>query len=184
LTYLLQQQLPVDSDCRLLVFPAVLAQPAGNVAHALEAVSPVQQILNVLGHDLCDILELVVEFIQVLGGSRVLVCLFCALDEGVELDELVGTARGREVLLGLVDCCEFSGEVGQVGKGQLAGVGAVADAEEAEIAADEVAVGSVSVTRGQVAGMGIGSGRTGMCRSRSLCWPGAPSCGSVCAGRA
>jgi hypothetical protein len=73
-----------------------------------------------------------------------LVCLFCALDERVEFDELVGAARGREVLLGLVDGCELAGEIRQVGKGQLAGVGAVADAEEAEVAADEVAVGGVS----------------------------------------
>jgi hypothetical protein len=151
LTYLLQQQLPVDADCRFLVFPAVLTQSAGDVAHALEAVSSVQQVLDVLGHDLCDVLELIVELVEVLGGARVLVCLFCALDERVELDELVGAARGREVLLGLVDGCELAREIRQVGKCQLAGVGAVADAEEAEVAADEVAVGGVLAAWGQVA---------------------------------
>ena len=46
-----------------------------------------------------------------------MVGLFGALDEGVEVDEGVGTAGGGEVVCGGVGCCEFGGEVGEVGEG-------------------------------------------------------------------
>lgn len=68
-----------------------------------------------------------------------MVRLLCALDEGVELDKGVRAACRREILLGLVRDGEFTREVGEVGKGKLAGIGAVAYAEEAEVAFDQVA---------------------------------------------
>ena len=39
------------------------------------------------------------------------------LDEGVEFDEGVGAARGRQIGGGIVGGCELGGEVGEVGKG-------------------------------------------------------------------
>jgi hypothetical protein len=54
-TYLLQQKLPINPHSRLLVLSAVFPQPARHVAHSLQAVASVQQILNVLGHDLSNI---------------------------------------------------------------------------------------------------------------------------------
>lgn len=71
-----------------------------------------------------------------------------ALDEGVELDEGVGSQCWGEVLRGGVGGCEFGGEVGEVGEGEFARVGFIADAEEADRVLDEVAVrmvGGVSV---------------------------------------
>lgn len=91
-THLLQQQLPVDPYCRLLVLPAVFPQSARDVAHALQAVSSVQQVFDVLCHDLGHVLQLIIELVQVLCRSGVLVCLLCALNEGVELDKCVRPA--------------------------------------------------------------------------------------------
>jgi hypothetical protein len=71
--------------------------------------------------------------------SRVLVCLLRALDEGVKLDESIWPACRREVLLWLIDGGEFLREIGEVCEGELARVGTVAYAEEAEIAAYKVA---------------------------------------------
>ena len=46
----------------------------------------------------------------------------------------------------LVCSGEFAVEIGEVCEGEFAGVGAVADAEEAEVAADEVAEGVVRLS--------------------------------------
>ena len=59
--------------------------------------------------------------------------------EAVEAGEGVGPQRGRAVLFGAICVVELVAEVGQVGEGKLAGVGAVAYAEEAQLAGDEVA---------------------------------------------
>lgn len=85
-----------------------------------------------------------VELVEVLRGARVLVRLLGALDERVKLDKGVGPARGREILLRLVRRGELAGEVREVGEGELARVRAVADADEAEVALDEVAGARVS----------------------------------------
>lgn len=61
------------------------------------------------------------------------------MDEAIKLGEGVRPQRGRAVLLGRVVLVEFGGEVREVGKGEFARVGAVAYAEEAELAGDEVA---------------------------------------------
>jgi hypothetical protein len=138
-TYLLQKQLPINPDRRLLIFPTILPQATRNITHALQAIPAIQQVLNVLRHHLGHILELVVQLVQILRRPRVLVRLLGALDERVELDEGVGPTRRRQVLLRLVGLREFRGQVREVGEGEFARVGAVADAEEAEVVADEVA---------------------------------------------
>lgn len=111
-----------------------------HIAHPLQTISPVQQILDVLRHHLRHIPQLIVQLVEILGCTGILVCFLGALDEGIELDEGVGTAGGGEVLLGGVGGCEFGGEVGEVGEGQFSGVGAVADGEEADGGEDEVAI--------------------------------------------
>jgi hypothetical protein len=138
-TYLLQQQLPVNPHGRFFVLSTVFPQSARDVPHPLQTVPAIQQILDVLRHHLGHILELVVQLVQVLRRARVLVRLLGALDERVELDKGVRPTRRREVLLRLVRLCELRGQVGQVGEGEFARVRAVANAEEAEVAADEVA---------------------------------------------
>ena len=139
--HLLQQQLPIDPHRGLLVLPAVFSQPARDISHSLQAVSSVEQVLDVLGHDLGHILQLVVELVQVLCCTRVLVRLLRALDEGIELDKGIRPTRGREVVMDFVGCCELGGQVGEVGEGEFAWIRAVAYAEEAEVAFDQVAVG-------------------------------------------
>lgn len=109
---LLHQQLPVDPHRRPLVLLAVVPQPARELAHPLEAVPAVQQVLDVLGHDLRHVAQLVVEAVKVLRGARVRVGGLCAGDEGVEVHEGVG-AEGRGVeRRGGVGGCELAGEVG------------------------------------------------------------------------
>jgi hypothetical protein len=68
-----------------------------------------------------------------------LVRRLCLLDEAVEAGKGVGPQPGRAVLFGAVGGVELGAEVGEVGEGELARVGAVADAEEAELARDEIA---------------------------------------------
>jgi hypothetical protein len=68
-----------------------------------------------------------------------LVCLFGALDEGIEFDEGVRSEGRGEVLGGLVGGGEFFGEVREIGKGEFAGVGLFADAEKADRIVDYVA---------------------------------------------
>jgi hypothetical protein len=183
-TYLLQEELPVDAHSRLLVLPAVFSQPARDVAHPLEAVATVQQVVDVLGHDLGHVFQLIVQLVQILRRSRVLVRLLCALDESVELDKGVRPEPLVEVLVWLVGLGELGGEVGEVCEGQFARVGAVADAEEAQVAVQEVAGGHVSDGASGAAGAMRRGAHTDMCRSHSLCWLAVPSCGSGGAARA
>lgn len=116
-TVLAEQQLPIDSDGSSSVLGTVLSQSAADLAHALEAISSVQQILDVFGHDLGDIAELVVQLVEVLRSARVRVGGFGAGDEGVELHECVGAHRGGKDLLQGVGGAEFRGEIGEVGEG-------------------------------------------------------------------
>lgn len=99
---LLQQQLPIDPHRRLPILPTVLPEPLAHIAHALQTVAAVEEVFDVLRHDFRDDLELGVELVEVLGGARVLVGFFGALDEGVEFDEGVGAEGGGEVLGGVV----------------------------------------------------------------------------------
>jgi len=62
-THLLQQQLPIDPHRRLLVLATVFSQARRDIAHALQTVPSVQQVLNVLGHDLGHILQLIIQLV-------------------------------------------------------------------------------------------------------------------------
>lgn len=137
---LLQEQVPVDLDGGLAVLLAVVPQPRAHLAHTLQAVSSVQQVLDVLGHDLGHVAQLVVELVEVLGGARVGVRGLGAADEGVELHEGVRPQRGAVQLLRGVRVGELGREVREVGEGELARVRALADAEEYDVVGDEVTV--------------------------------------------
>lgn len=91
---LLQQQFPIDPHRRPLVFPTILPQPLTHVAHPLQTVPSVEQILDVLRHDLRHVPKLIVQLVQIPCSPRILVCLLGALNEGVEFDEGVGPAGG------------------------------------------------------------------------------------------
>jgi hypothetical protein len=136
---LLEQQLPIDPHRRLSVLETIVPQPAAHLAHALEVVAAIQQIFNVFRHDLCHVLELVVDLVQVCRGARVLVRLLRLLDECVEFDVGVGPAVLVEVLLRGIDVCEFGGKVGEVGKSEFARVRVVANAEEDDVVLDQIA---------------------------------------------
>jgi len=69
ITHLLQQQFPVDAHSSLLVLPAVFPQPTRNISHPFQTIATIQEILNVFGHDLCHILQLVVQLVEVLRCS-------------------------------------------------------------------------------------------------------------------
>ena len=95
---LLKQQFPVYPHGRPPILFTILSQPPAHLTHPLQAVPTVQQILNVLRHDLCHISQFVVELVQIGGGTGIGVGFLGALDEGVELDEGVRTACCGEVL--------------------------------------------------------------------------------------
>jgi hypothetical protein len=135
---LLEQQLPVDAHRSAAVFLAVVPQTVAHLAHTLETVAPVEKIFNVLRHDFCNVAQLVVETVEVLGSAGVRVRGACAVNKGVELHEGVGAEREAMDLSGGIDCSKFAGEVGEVCEGEFAGVGAVGDADEYDIAIDEI----------------------------------------------
>lgn len=108
---LLQQQLPVDPNRSLSILSAVLSQSATDLTHSLQAVSPIQQILDILGHDLGDVSELIIEFVKVLRSTGIGIGGLGAGDEGVEFHECIGSERRRVDLLGWVGGAEFCGEV-------------------------------------------------------------------------
>jgi len=147
-TVLLEQQLPVDPHRRTAVLFRIVPQPRADLAHALEAVATVQQILDILGHDLGYVAQLAVELIEVLGCARVGVRGLGALDEGVKLGEGVGPERGRLDIAALVGGGELARQIGEVGEGQFPRVGAVGYAEEDD---GEVAVDCVAVWRAMLA---------------------------------
>lgn len=89
---LLQQQLPINPHRCLLIFPTILPQPTAQISHPLQAIPPIQQILNILRHDFRHIAQLVIQLVQVLRCAGVLIGFLGALDEGVEFDEGVGAA--------------------------------------------------------------------------------------------
>lgn len=138
---LLQQQLPVDPDRRPPVLLTVIPQPRADLAHALEAVPTIQQILDILGHDLCDIAQLIVQLVEVLRGPRVAVRRLGLRDEVVELHEGVGPQRGAEQLRLRVRGGELGREVREVGEGELARVGALRDAAVHDVRGDQVVDG-------------------------------------------
>jgi hypothetical protein len=113
---LLQQQIPVDPYRGLAVLLGILSQSGTDFAHALQAITSVQQVLDVLGHDFRDILELGVQLVQILRRAGIGICGLGALDEGVEFHECVWSERGCDKLLVGVGGAEFRGEVGEVGK--------------------------------------------------------------------
>jgi hypothetical protein len=168
-THLLQQKLPIYPHRRLPILPTILPQPPTHLPHPLQTIPSIQQILDVLRHHLRHICQLAIQLVQITCCPRVRVGLFGPGHEGVEFDEGVGS-QGRGGELGRrVGVEEFGGDVGEVGEGEFAGVGGVADAEEADVGADEVAVeeeGISDVTRGKAAWCM----RTVGCIARFLCW--------------
>jgi hypothetical protein len=139
-SYHFHQQLPVDANSSLLVLAAILTKPTAHLSHLLQAVTAVQQVLDVLGHYLRDVLEFIIQLVQVLCGTAVLVCLLGLLNEGVELDEGIWAARGRQVLLRWVGRGELLSKITEVGEGKLAWVAGVADGEEDDAVDDGVTV--------------------------------------------
>lgn len=68
-----------------------------------------------------------------------MVQLLCALDKGIELDKGIWAEGGREVLRGGIGGGEFRSQIIEISECELAGIGAVADAEEADVILDRVA---------------------------------------------
>lgn len=84
-TILLEKQFPVYADCRALVLGRVLAQTAAHVAHLVQAVAAVEQVVDVLGHGFVHVLELIVQSVHVVLRPAVLVEFLCALEEAFKL---------------------------------------------------------------------------------------------------
>lgn len=146
-THLLQQKFPIYPHRRLPILSTILPQPPAHLAHPLQTIPSIQQILDILRHHLRHVRELAVQLVQITCCAGVAVGLFCAGHEGVEFDEGVGAEGGRGEAGGWIGGEEFGGNVGEVREGEFARVGGVADAEEADVGADKVAVDGLSVVR-------------------------------------
>jgi len=88
---LLKQQFPINSNSSLPIFLTILPQPTADLTHALQTISPIQQILDILSHDFRNVSQLIVQFVEVLSGSRIGISGFGALNESVEFHEGVGS---------------------------------------------------------------------------------------------
>lgn len=135
---LLEQQVPVDLDRGPAVLLAVVAQARAHLAHALKAVAAVEQVLDVLVHDLGDVAQLVVELVEVLRRAGVAVGALCLVDEAVELHEGVRAEGGAQQLRRRVGRRELRRQVRQVGEGQLARVRALRYADVDDVVGDQV----------------------------------------------
>jgi hypothetical protein len=140
-TVLLEKQLPVDADSRALVLGRVLAQPAAHVAHLVQAVAAVEQVVDVLGHGLVHILELVVEAVHVVLRPAVLVEFLCALEEAFELGVGVRAQARVEVVFALVRALELLAHVVEIGEGEFLRVTAFGHGHEDEVVVHQVAAG-------------------------------------------
>lgn len=137
---LLQKQLPVDADSRTLVLSRIFAQTAAHVAHLVKAVATVKQVVDVLGHGLVHILQLVVQAVDVVLGAAVLVELLCALEETFEFGVYVRTQTRVEVVIALVRALELFADIFEVGKGEFLRVAAFGDADKHKAVVEHVAV--------------------------------------------
>lgn len=135
-TYLFYEQLPVDAHGGLLILSAVFSQTPRQLAHPLKTVSSVQQILDILRHNLRDISKLIVHLVEVLRRPAILVQLLRALDKRVEFDKGIGPQSGRQILRGRVRRSEFGGDIGKICEGKLARIRLVAYAKKANIVFD------------------------------------------------
>lgn len=151
---LLEHKLPVDAHRSPTILFAIIPQPTANLSHALKIITTVKQVLNILSHDLRNVAQLIIKLIKILRSAGVSVSSARLCDEVVKLHEGVG-AEGRVVdgLRGVCGC-ELAGEVGEVGEGELARVGALADAEEDDVGVDEVV--DCEEGGGLDAGLGLG----------------------------
>jgi hypothetical protein len=136
---LLEKQLPVDADCRALVLGRVLAQPAAHVAHLVQAVAAVKQVVDVLGHGFVHILELVVESVHVVLRPAILVEFLRALQEAFELGVGVRAQARVEVVFALVRALELLAHVVEIGEGEFLRVAAFGDGDKDEVVVHRVA---------------------------------------------
>lgn len=132
-THLFYQQLPIDAHSGLFVLHAIFSQTSRKFTHPFQTVTTIQQILDVLGHDFRNILELIIYPVETLRCAAVLVELLGALDKGVKFDKGVWSQIWRLVLCWRVGCGEFRGNVGEIGEGKFAGVGMIAYAKETNV---------------------------------------------------
>lgn len=135
---LLQQQLPVDPHRRSPIPLTIIPQPATHLPHAIQTIPPIEQILDILRHDLCNIPQLIIQLVQVLRRARIRIRRPRLGNKTIEIHKRIRTQRRIMRLRGRMTGRELAGQVGKVCECQLARVGPLADAEEDDVRVDEV----------------------------------------------
>lgn len=135
---LLQQQVPINPDGRPLILLTVIPQPTAQLAHALQAITTIEQILDILRHDLGDVPQLIMQLIQILRRARVAVRRLGAANEAVKVHKRIRPKRRVHELLRRVRRRELARDVGEVCKGELARVRAVRDGHVHNVGLDQV----------------------------------------------
>jgi hypothetical protein len=135
---LLQQQLPINPHRRLSILPTILLQPTTHIAHPLQTIPSIQQILNILRHHLRDIPQLIIQLIQILRRAAITIRSLRLLNKRIKLHKRIRSQYRRHDLLGGIRVCEFRADVREVGEGQFPGVGFLADADVDDVVGDEV----------------------------------------------
>lgn len=148
-TILLEQQLPVDPDGRPFILCRVFSQSTAHISHLLQAVSSVQQVLDVLCHHLRHVFQLVVQSTQVVRGAAILVRLLRALNEAFELAVLVWSKLRIEVILAFVRGLELSADVFEIGKRKFLWVRFLGDGDVAEGVVEDVTGARASISASQ-----------------------------------
>lgn len=99
-----------------MLFPSLL------LTHLLQRVSTIEQVLDILGHDLGHVLQLVVESAEIVGCARILICFLRALDEAIELGVLVRSKLRVVDFISLVRRLELCADILKVCKSKLLGI--------------------------------------------------------------
>lgn len=135
---LLEHQFPIDSYGSPPILLTIIPQPRADLAHPLQTISAIEQILNILGHHFCHVAQLVIKLVKVLCGARIAVGRLGLGNEVVKLHKGVGPQGRVEQLGHRIHGGELGGEVREVGEGELARVGALGDAKVDNVRGDEV----------------------------------------------
>ena len=87
--------------------------------HLLQTVAAIEQIFNILGHDLRNIFQLIIEPTEIVCRSAILIRLLRSLQIAIKFSVCIRSELRVKVSFALVGGLEFGSDVFEVGKGEF-----------------------------------------------------------------